>query len=199
MVMSVVALSACGSQSSRDVALTSSNTSGTTTSTTTTSSGGNIYNLPAATQNRVQLSGNNGGAFAKTLTFDTSRTLKVKVEALSAPNMTLAGYTNWVFAYGCMRVSVTVNGSTRMSKILKVAGTTQLTQECQNAASSDTIDFSDVTTGNGQVSVTFSNPEYDNCRYYFNPSAYGCGMQAVWQNHQAAVNATVQTDGTYMQ
>jgi len=46
-------------------------------------------------QQSVQLSGNNGGAFSKVLNFTTSRTLKVKVEALSAPNLTVPGYTNW--------------------------------------------------------------------------------------------------------
>ena len=199
LVLSVLVMTACGSQSSINTPLTSTagNTSGTGT-TATTNSGGNIYNLPAALQQQVQLSGNNGGAFSKTLSFSTSRTLKVKVEALSAPNLTVSGYSNWVFPYGCMRVTVTVNGSTRTSKILKVAGTTQVTAECVNAPSTDTLDFSDITTGNGPVSVTFSNPEYDNCRYS-NPLQYGCGMSAVWQNHQVRFNATVQVDGTYLQ
>jgi hypothetical protein len=198
LVAGVLILSACGSASSRDLSTStaSSNTSGTTTTTTTTGTG-NIYNLPAAPQQRIQLSGNNGGAFSKTLNFSTSKTLKVKVEALSAPNLTINGYTNWVFPYGCMRVSVTVNGSTRSSKILKVSGSTP-GPECTDAPSSDIIDFSDITTGSGPVTVTFSNAEYDNCRYY-NPMQYGCGMSAVWQNHQVALNSTVQTDGTYMQ
>ena len=196
LIAGVLILSACGSQSSRNVALSSSADSSSSTSTTTAVTGtGNIYNLPAATQNRVQLSGNNGGAFSKTLNFSTSRKLRVKVEALAAPNFTLNGYTNWVAAYGCMRVTVTVNGSTRSTKILKVAGLTG--PECTGAPSSDIIDFSDITTGNGPVTVTFSNAEYDNCRYY-NTLQYGCGMKAVWQNHQEALNATVETDNTYM-
>jgi len=196
----VVLTAACGSQSSRDLPLTTTSNDSSSTSTNTsytTSTGGNIYNLPAASQQMVQLSGNNGGSFSKTLNFSTSRTLKVKVEALSAPNLTVNGYTNWVFPYGCMRVTVTVNGSTRTSKILKVEGS-QTSSICANAPTSDTIDFSDITTGNGPVTVTFSNAEYDNCRYY-NPMAYGCQMSAVWQNHQVRMNATVQVDGTYMQ
>lgn len=196
----VVLTAACGSQSSRDLPLTTTSNDSSNTSTNTsytTSTGGNIYNLPAATQQMVQLSGNNGGAFTKTLNFSTSRTLKVKVEALSAPNLTVNGYTNWVFPYGCMRVTVTVNGSTRTSKILKVEGS-QTSSICANAPTSDTIDFSDITTGNGPVTVSFSNAEYDNCRYY-NPMAYGCQMSAVWQNHQVRMNATVQVDGTYME
>jgi hypothetical protein len=145
----------------------------------------------------IQLSGNNGGAFSKVLNFSTSRTLKVKIEALSAPNLTVPGYTNWVFPYGCMRVTVTVNGSTRATQILKVSGV-QAGPECTNSPTSDTLDFSNITTGNGPVTVTISNAEYDNCRYY-NPMAYGCGMSAVWQNHQVRLNATVQVDGTYME
>ena len=197
LVFSVLVLSACGSQSSINTPLstTSSNTTATATP-TPTNTGGNIYNLPAAHQQQIQLSGNNGGAFSKTLNFSTSRTLKVKVEALSAPNLTVPGYTNWVFPYGCMRVTVTVNGSARTSQILKVAGI-QAGPECVNSPSSDIIDFSDITTGNGPVSVTFSNAEYDNCRYY-NPMSYGCGMSAIWQNHQVRFNSTVQVDGTYM-
>jgi len=202
LVISVLVLSACGSQSSSTNTPLSSTASNDTTGSasatpTPANTGGNIYNLPAALQQQIQLSGNNGGAFTKSLSFSTSRTLKVKVEALSAPNLTVPGYTNWVFPYGCLRVDVTVNGSTRSSQILQVAGL-QAGPECANSPTFDVIDFSDVTTGSGSVSVTFSNPEYDNCRYY-NPLQYGCGMSAVWQNHQVRFNATVQTDGTYMQ
>jgi ABC-type Fe3+-hydroxamate transport system substrate-binding protein len=198
LIMGLVVLSACGSKSSKTAPLTSSasNTS-TTPALTTQNPVGNVGNLPAAAQQMVQLSGSNGNAFSKSYNFFTSQTLKVRVEALSAPNLLIPGYTNYVFPYGCMRVTVTVNGSTRTSKILKVAGT-QASAECQNAPSVDTIDFSDITTGNGPVVVTFSNAEYDNCRYY-DPRAYGCSMSAVWQNHQVRFNATVQVDGTYMQ
>ncbi len=200
LVAGLVVLSACGSQSSKTVGLTSTASNSTSSSsgtTTTTNTGGNIYNLPAAAQQVVQLSGLNGGAFSKSYNFTTSQTLKVKVEALSAPHLVVNGFTNYVFPYGCLRVSVTVNGSTRLSKILKVAGLTQVSPECANSPSVDTIDFSDITTGYGPVAVTFSDPEYDNCRYN-NPLAYGCSMSAVWQNHQARFNATVQVDGTYM-
>ncbi len=200
LVMGLMILSACGSKSSRDLPLstTASNTSSPGSSNGNINSGGNIYNLPAAQQQQIQLSGRNGGAFSRTYNFATSRTLKVKVEALSAPNMTVPGYNGWVFPYGCMRVSVTVNGSTRQTKILKIAGTTQVTAECVNAPSTDTLDFSNITTGSGAVTVTFSDANYDNCRYS-NPMAYGCGMSQVWQNHQVRFNATVQTDGTYLE
>ncbi len=167
------------------------------TPTPTPTVSGNIYTIPAPYQNTVQLSGNNGGVFSKTMNFSTSSTLKIKVEALSAPNCTIPGYQAWVFPYGCMRVSVTVNGSTRQTKILKVAGTTQVTAECVNAPSTDILDFSDITTGDGPISVTFSNAEYDNC-HSNNPIAYGCGMSAVSQkSHQVRFNTTIQTDNTY--
>lgn len=207
LMAGLLVLTACGSQSSQDVPLvnTSNNTSGTNTTGNNNNGGtnygntgsGNIYNLPAAQQEMIQLSGNNGGAFSKILNFSTSRTLKVKVEALSAPNLTVNGYTNWVFPYGCLRLTVTVNGSTRTTKVLRVDGT-PTSSICANAPTSETLDFSNITTGNGPVTVTFSNAEYDNCRYY-NPMAYGCGMSAVWQNHQVRFNSTVQVDGTYME
>lgn len=202
VALSLVVLSACGSKSSRDQ-LGSNSTSNNTAITYPTPSGvGNVNNLPAAQQQQIQLSGMSLSTGTKNITLDsersTSRKLRIKVTALSAPNMTVPGYTNWVFPYGCMRVTVTVNGSSRQSKILKVSGMAQATAECQNAPSSDIIDFSDITTGYGNVSITYSNAEYDNCRYY-NPMAYGCGMSAVWQNHQVRFNTTIETDGYYMQ
>ena len=201
LILSVLALSACGSSVSSTTSGSNTAASNTANSnpyaTPTPNNGGNIYNLPAAPEQTVQLSGNGGGSFSKSLYFQTSRTLKVKIEALPAPNMTVGGYTNWVFVYGCMSVSVTVNGVTQTTSILQVAGMAQPSSECSGSASSTTLDFSNVTTGNGPITVTMSNPNYDNCRYY-SPSAYGCGMTAVWQNHQVAFNATVQTDATYM-
>ena len=199
LVIGVLILSACGSQSSSTLGGTTSANSTSSSSTTSTSSGsGNYNNQPNAASQYVQLSGNNGGAFSKTLYFQTSRTLKVKVNALSAPNLTINGYTNWVFPYGCMSVSITVNGVTRTSGVMQVPGVTQTSSQCMNAASSAVIDFSDITTGNGPITVTYNNAQYDNCRYY-NPMAYGCVLSTVWQNHQVAFNTTVQTDGTYMQ
>lgn len=200
MLAGLLILTACGSQSSREVPLTStSNNFANPSPTPIYNNGGNIYNLPAAPQQMIQLSGLNGNAFSRDLTFSTSRTLKVKVEALSAANLIIPGYTNWIFPYGCLRISVKVNGSTRQTKILRVASADQAsTSECKNAPTSEILDFSDITTGNGPVTVTFSNSEYDNCRTY-DPMKYGCSMKAVWQDHQVRLNATVQVDGTWMQ
>jgi len=195
LVFGLMILSACGSQSSRDqlqVTTTANNTTGNNWN----NGSGNVNNLPAAQQDVVQLSGLNGGASSQTYNFSTSQILRVKVEALAAPHLTINGYSNWVFPYGCMRVNVTVNGSTKMTKILRVDGLDD--SKCKGAPTSEILDFSGIMTGSGPVTVTFSNAQYDNCRYY-NPLAYGCDMTAVWQNHQVSLNATVQTDGTWME
>jgi hypothetical protein len=195
LVLGLMILSACGSQSSRDQ-IQISNSSNNTSNNWNNNGGGNVNNLPAASEQVVQLSGLNGGADTKSYQFNTSQILKVKVEALAAPNLTVSGYTNWNFPYGCMRVNVTVNGSTKLTKILRVDGINS--SKCKDAPTSEILDFSGIVTGYGPVTVTFSNAQYDNCRYY-NPLAYGCDMSATWQNHQVALNATVQTDGTWME
>jgi len=200
LVAGVLVLSACGSVSSSTSATgttAANSTSAASTTTTTTTTTSNVNNLPAAGEDYIQLSGLNGGASSASLQFNTDRTLVVQISALSAPNFTLVGYTNWVEPYGCMSVNITVNGITRGSGVLQVPGVTQNNSECMNAPSSVMVDFSDVTTGDGPVTVTFSGAQYDNCRYT-NPDAYGCALTAVWQNHQAAFNAAVQTDGTYL-
>ena len=199
-LIAAVALTACGSQTMRESvvqvggqASTGGNQTGSGNQT-----GGNIYGLPAASQQRVELGGNNSAEFKKTLSLMTSRTLKVKVKPLAAPNITVPGYTNWVFPYGCVSVSVTVNGMTRGTQVLRVEGVAQgQSSQCANAPTSQVLDFTDVMTGTGQTVVEFSNANYDNCRYYWNLN-YGCGMSAIWQNHRVALDATVQIDGTWM-
>lgn len=200
-LIAAVALTACGSQSMRESVSSlggqTGNTGGSQTG-STGNTGGNIYNLPAASQLRVELGGNNSADFKKTLTFMTSRTLKVKIKPLAAPNITVPGYTNWVFPYGCMSVSVTVNGMTRGTQVLRVEGVAQgSTSQCKDAPTSQVLDFTDVMSGTGPTVVEISNANYDNCRYYW-PMNYGCGMSAVWQNHRVAMDTTVQVDGTWM-
>lgn len=203
-VLSVVALSACGSQSMKE---STSSIAGSTASTgtptgSTTTPGGNIYNLPAAPRQRVELGGNNSPDFQKILTVMTDRTLRVKIKPLPAPNIIVPGYSNWVFPYGCMSVSVTVNGVTRGTQTLRVEGVTQAPNSaCANSPTEEIIDFTDVMTGTGQTQVIISNANYDNCRQYwplnYGPSCGG-GMSAVWQNHRVAMDATVQVDNTWM-
>lgn len=201
-IVALTALSACGSQALREGAVVSGSVangtqtgSGTNVSTPT---GGNIYNLPAAPQQRLELSGNNSTEFKKTLLVQTGRTLRIKVKPLPAPNVTIPGYTNWVFPYGCLSVSVTVNGMTRSTQTLRVEGVTQGSNSpCANAPTSQIIDFTDQMTGTGQTQIEVSNANYDNCRQYW-PLNYGCSMSAIWQNHRVALDATIQVDGTYM-
>jgi hypothetical protein len=200
MIGLMVLLSACGSNSTRDRTLSSSGLSETAggSGNTNTTPGGNIYNLPLAPERIVEISGQGGMTPAYRMTAQTSRTLKVKVAALPAPRLTVPGYTNWVFPYGCMRVRVTVNGTTQATQVLRVADAAQGAQSpCANAPTSQVLDFSDAMTGDGPVDVVVSSPDYDNCRTY-NPMYYGCQMSAVWMNHMAAANVSVQTDGTWL-
>jgi hypothetical protein len=195
----LVLVSACGSQTAKTTsssASTASNPISSTSGTVSNYSGTNISNLPQAPQQTLQVSGVNGPAPIQALTFGTSATLKVKITALQAPNLTVAN--GWTFPYGCMQISVSVNGVTQTTQVLRVANQAQgSTSPCANAADHQVLDFSNAMTGSGNVTITFSAPQYDNCRYYW-PLNYGCQMSAVWQNHEVKFNAAVQYDGTWM-
>lgn len=195
-------LTACGSQVSR----TSTTTTGASTiapiSGTSGSFGsgtsGNIYNLPQAPEQSIKVSGASGPSPTVAFSIQTSHTLKVKVTALNAPNLTLPDYTNWVFPYGCMQVTVSVNGVSQTTQVLKVSNVAQgSTSPCANAADHQILDFSNAMTGNGAITITVTNPQYDNCRYYW-PLNYGCQMSAVWSNHLVAATIATQIDGTWM-
>jgi len=195
-------LSACGSQSTNSLYTGSATgtTSGSTTSgysyqTGDSTTDQNLYNLPAAPEQRIELSGQNGTDPSKTLAVSTSHTLKIKITPLAAPNITESGYTNWVFPYGCLQVTVVANGMTQTTQVLKVSGTNSST--CSSAPSYQVLDFSNQVSGSGSVNVTAQNPNYDNCRYYW-PLYYGCSMSAVFQTHRVAFNMQIQTDNTYM-
>ena len=158
---------------------------------------GHDWNLPAAMEQQVDLSGASGPMPSKTITTSTSRTLVVKVTALAAQNLTIPGYQNWVFPYGCLQVNVNVNGSTQTA-LMQVANVAQgSSSPCAGAPAFKVLNFSNVMSGSGPTTVTITNPVYDNCRTY-NPFYYGCYMSAVWMNHIVAANVTVQVDGTWM-
>lgn len=195
----VALLTACGSQTSRTSVGASTASGSNSTSGLGSTSTGNIYNLPLAPQQNVKVSGSNGPYPTVMLSpLSTSHTLKVKVTALNAPNMTIPGYEGWVFPYGCMQLTVTVNGVSQTTQVLRVGNATQgSTSACANAPTAQTLDFTNAITGNSAVSVTLSNPQYDNCRYYW-PMNYGCSMSAVWSNHLVAATIATQIDGTWM-
>ena len=205
-IAAVIVLSACGSQSTRDQ-WNYNNGDGTTTGSTTGTTGiqtgdnnQNVGNLPPAPEQRVELSGQNGSNPNYSISLNggsgTSRTLRVKITPLSAPNVTIPGYSNWVFPYGCLQVTVVVNGITKMTQVLRVNGMAQSSQ-CANAPTYEILDFTNQMTGSGNVTVTVQNAVYDNCRYNW-PMYYGCYMSQVWQNHRVAMNVQIQTNGTWM-
>ena len=199
LVIGVALLSACGSQTSRSTLTASGSTTSTTPSgTITTTGGGNIYNLPAAPEQTIKLSGVNGPAPIQTINLSTSHTLKVKITALNAANYIIQNYSGWTKPYGCFQVSVSVNGVTQTTQVLKVANMQQgNTSACANAPDHQVLDFTNAMTGSGNITISFTAPQYDNCRYYW-PMNYGCQMSAVWQNDMSAFNAATQYDGTWM-
>ena len=201
--MSVLALTACGTQSTRDSSgtnTTSGNSTTTVTATPTpTATPQNVNNLPAAYQTAVQLSGNGGSNPSYTVSsLTTSRTLKVKVTPLAAPQ--IPG-TAWVFPYGCLSVQVTVDGSTQQTNPIPVGtASSGVSPQC-SGNNYAVLDFSNVMTGDnlggGRVSVSVHDADYDNCRSYYSPYYYGCYMIALYKTHMAALNLTIETDGTY--
>jgi len=204
VLAAIAMLSACGSNSTRDGSVSSSGLSNPTNTTnnplpTPSNTGGNIYNLPLAPERVASISGVGGPQPTQSFSVSTSATLKVKITALPAPHLTLSGYTGWVFPYGCMQVRVTVNGSTQTTQVLKVADAPQgMASPCANAPSSQILDFGNAMTGAGPVTVTISDAQYDNCRYYYYPLTYGCSLSAMFKNHMASANVAIQTDGTWL-
>ena len=191
-------LTACGSTTSRSVLTSSGSTAvnNSTTSTTTTSSPtGNIYDLPNAPFQTITISGTSGPYPTVAYNVSTSRTLKIKVTPLSAPNLTIPGYTNYVFPYGCAQLTVSVNGMTLQTEVLHVS--TVNDSLCASAPSYQILDFSNAMTGNSAVTVSVTDAQYDNCRSY-NPFAYGCSMSAVWSNHLVRATLQTQVDQTWM-
>jgi hypothetical protein len=197
-VMAVMAagvlLAACGSSSTRDSTITGSgfnNSSGNT-------SVGNIYNLPQAPEYIAKISGPSGSYPSQSYSVGTSRTLRVKVTPLSAPNMAIAGYGSWNFAYGCAAVQVYVNGTAQMTQMLRVGSVAQSANSpCANAPTYQILNFDNAMSGGTSVSVIVTNAQYDNCRTK-DPSAYGCAMKAVWTNHFVGANIAIQTDNTWL-
>ncbi len=197
-IFAAIVLSACGSQTAKQTSTSAATTTPTGTSTTTGNQTGNIYNLAQAPEFDAQINGAGGAVTSVSQTLATSRTLKIKVTPLSAPNVTLPGYTGWVFPYGCLRLQVKVNGTTQTTKILRVGSEQQgATSQCANAPTYQVLDFTNAMTGNGPITVTVSNAEYDNCRYTW-PMNYGCSMSAIFKNHIVDATIATQVDNTYM-
>jgi hypothetical protein len=212
-VLSVVVLAAsitaCGSRSANQNGTNINNQFSDPTIITTTPTN-NTTNLPQAPVQSIQLSGGSGPSPIKYVTTpNTEGTLRIKVTAQSAPNLTVNGFQNWQFRYGCMSVDVVVNGITITTQPLKVPGVQQSQNSpCKDSPESEILDFSGHLTGNGPVQVKIQNAQYDNCRIdatymaYYGSYAYqfyGCSMSNVWKNNMVAAKLQVQTEGYWMQ
>lgn len=194
LMMAGALLAACGSSSTRDSTISNSgfNTS------SGSSSAGNIYNLPLAPEYIAKISGAAGSSPSQVYSVGTSRTLRIKVTPVSAPNMAIAGFGAWNFAYGCAAVQVHVNGASQMTQMLRVGSVAQAQNSpCANAPTSQILNFDNAMSGAGTVSVIVSNAQYDNCRT-MDPNAYGCAMKAVWTDHFVGSKVAIQTDNTWL-
>ncbi len=215
-------LTACGSRAtdaSASSALTSTSSTGSIT--TPTEPTNNTSGLNPAAQQYYTLSGAAGPRPTVSLSLSTEATLKVRIQPLPAPNSVTTGSqyipTDFAFPYGCISVNVTVSGS----NINNSNGATQVATakvpvvgandpSCPGSLTYQDLDFSSTLTGNGNVTITIDDADYDNCRLYVDSwmglLAYqysGCGLAPVWAtspkaSHIVAFNATVQVDGTYM-
>ena len=200
VIMVAGMLTACGSSSTRDNTI---DANGLTNSSGTNS--GNWQNLPAAPSWQAVLFGpSTNGAYSygdssvvSPNTYYTSAQLKVKIVPLVAPNSP-GGAGTFNFPYGCVQFNVKVNNHTQSTGVIRVAGVTQNSNsQCANAPTSVVLDFSTYLTGSGSVSVTVSDPVYDNCRN-MNPGCYGGSMRNAAPQHPVKFQAVVQPDGYYM-
>ncbi|NDG84405.1 MAG: hypothetical protein EBX52_05115 [Proteobacteria bacterium] len=192
-------LSACGSSSTRDYTLDSSGLTNTNSGTNS----GNWQNLPAAPSWQGALYGQGTtytygpNSMVSPNSYYTSAQLKVKIVPLAAPNSP-GGAGTFNFPYGCVSFSVKVNGHEIPTGVIRVAGVTQgANSQCATAPTSAVLDFSTYLTGAGSVTVTVSDPMYDNCRTA-SPGCYGASMRAPAPQHPVAFQAVVQPDGYYM-
>ena len=191
-------LSACGSQVAHDGSNLVSGAATTINNGVQTGSSGNVGNIQLAPEFVAKINGANGAVPTAAYPLDTSRTLKVKVTALSAPNLTYNNFNNWVFPYGCLRLQVSANGTTQTTQILRVDGASQgATSACKDAPTSQVLDFTNAMTGAGPFQVIIHNAEYDNCRYTW-PLNYGCSMSAIFTTHIIAASIAMQVDGTWL-
>ncbi|MBC7396152.1 MAG: hypothetical protein H7333_01815 [Bdellovibrionales bacterium] len=197
LVAGLIVMSACGSQVAREGS-TVLGSAASTASGSQTGIVGNVGSSRQAPEYLAKINGANGAVPAANFEVKTSRTLRVKVTPLAAPNLTLPGYTNWVFPYGCLRLQVSINGTTQSTQILRVDGTSQgATSACKDAPTSQILDFTNAMTGSGPAVLTVSNAEYDNCRYTW-PMNYGCSMSAIFATHIIAASIATQVDGTWL-
>ena len=207
LVLIAALASACGSQSEHITDLGTGNGNQTGgNSTPTPTPGQNPNGLPVAPSTDFNITGATGTDPIVTFSEVTDTVLRIKVKPLPAPNITVSGYSNRVIPYGCVSLRVTVNAVPRSTKVMKVEGVTESPfSQCKDAPTSDTLDFSDVLSAQGPVSIKIEAANYDNCRLnvsqfgYYGYMYYGCSMSQVWQNHRVAGSVQIQTNSYWME
>jgi hypothetical protein len=206
IVLSAVLLVACGSSSSRDFTtsgLTGGTNDGTNGDPNGGTNGGSTGGIPPGLNPAPQFIAKITGALGQSPQFTTpplrtSALLRVKVVPLPAPNMTLPGFENYSFPYGCLQLQVSVNGIPLSTQVLRVGNSSPVSTTCANSPTSEILTFS--YQANTDFVVTVNALAYDSCRKEttWATRPYGCAMDAVFKNHLVSALIYVQTDGTYL-
>jgi hypothetical protein len=125
----------------------------------------------------------------------TDDLLEIEVTGLSASAVSGSGYSA---VYSCVRVQVEVEGETQTAFVTNTGA--DGTGVCAGAVARQTLDFSHrMSSGHGEVEITITDAEYDNCRLYGFLSLSGCPMSSVYSSsygkHTVGLNFTVNVNG----
>jgi hypothetical protein len=178
-------LTACGSAGNRSLG---TDTGGGGSSSPITSPGSN---LPPGQEVDFLVGGTNGGhgyeVFQTPLVY-TDSNLSVKITPLPANNLIIPGAESYTVKYSCVKFLVKVNGISRWTDFISVAGATpdqSTNTACAGKGTSQTLTFPGIVTGSGTpVVIEMSSPQYDNCRNFGVGQEWlaqsGCAMSNVW-------------------
>lgn len=223
---SLILLSGCGSQSSNTTATSttpnSSSTTATTTKTSTTTAttntsqysnikNGNLcsnYNPNSSVTTPApcysfSLQGSNGYTSTTTQTpkttvtsgpYDTDNTLIVTLTGQGAIN------GNYTLGVSCLQFTVTVGGTQQTALVSTTGSTPPSSGPCSKATAVAILDFSYLATpGHGPLSVTISQPAYDNCAQnygWYGLYYSGCPLHSVQYPHVVTGQYQVHTSLT---
>jgi hypothetical protein len=149
----------------------------------------------------IQITGEGGARPSVSLSAPAAHMLLVKITPMQAPHLEVPGYENYTFPYGCIQLSVTVNGTSQKTKILRVEGMGQSEfSPCKNAETSQELNFSNYARTDGNQVIAISNALYDNCRET-NPLYYGCKrledketkLTPLFITHEVKENVSIQS------
>jgi hypothetical protein len=160
-----------------------------------------------------ELNGTTAQAVFTTDAIDSDSIFRVRITAGAAGPLVYPGYSNWSLPYGCVKYTVTVNGRSVVTNMLKVEGEDNYL--CPDAKSSQVIDFSDRLGGPSGVTVRVSNPMNDwKCQLWdsmkassqqgwgpdpywvLGPRSLNCVLKPKYSTHTETGSLRIQVNGT---